>query len=639
MKSVYPSEYRAEIDGLRAFAVLSVVFFHAFPSLVSGGFVGVDVFFVISGFLITCHIFASLDRGDFSFSDFFGRRVRRIFPALLLVLLSSIIFGWFVLFGVEYAHLGEHIVGSSAFVLNFVVADESGYFATASETKPLLHLWSLAVEEQFYILWPFVLWLGWRRGWNLLLVTFLVVLASFYLNLAFVDSKPRETFFWPVGRFWELLSGSILAWLLLYRREDLSRIKFWFDKYLLRRFLSKERVAGNGTMATVLSFLGLLLLFYSVIAIDESFPFPSAWTLLPVFGCLLVIGGGSHSRLSQLLLMNRVAVWFGLISYPLYLWHWPIFSFLHIIGGDFPSVEVRVIVVIISILLAWLTYRFIERPLRFGGHKGRKAVSLVLGLFLVGCFGVVLIINQGFSARLSSPFDSSSFSSEEICDDLLSHEICYLGAEDSDREVLVYGDSHAHQYAGALERRMGETHRITVVTGGSCFAGTDLRKAGGAKNIDEPCSAKIDFLETEAVNKEYDLVITSQRWHGYEVHSVGDYEVVLEDRVKNFGISSKRFVIMGATPDVDISCERNNLRPLSPKRECVPSSLSGEYVENFAIASFGFRGLAEFVYPHRVLCGDKRCKALLDGEVLYRDEHHLSLRGALLVIDEVLNGL
>ena len=187
--------YRAEIDGLRAFAVLFFVVFHAFPSWLSGGFIGVDVFFVISGFLITGHIFEKLDDGTFSFFDFFSRRIRRIFPTLILVMATSLIFGWFVLLADEYAQLAKHVASGAAFIVNFIFVDEAGYFDNAAETKQMLHLWSLAVEEQFYIIWPLVLWFAWKRQFNLLAVTIFVAAISFCLNLQFVHSNPIETFF------------------------------------------------------------------------------------------------------------------------------------------------------------------------------------------------------------------------------------------------------------------------------------------------------------------------------------------------------------------------------------------------------------------------------------------------------------
>ena len=379
--------YRSEIDGLRAFAVLSVVIFHAFPNSLKGGFVGVDIFFVISGFLITSYIFKSLDKGQFSFTDFFSRRIRRIFPALIIVMASSLAFGWFALLADEFNQLGKHVASGAAFIANFIFASEVGYFNNSNETKPMLHLWSLAVEEQFYIIWPLVLWLSWKRKFNLLTVTIIVAVISFYLNLRFVKTHPTETFFWPLGRFWELLSGSILAWFLLYKSETLNKFKLWVDKFLVRIIHIKEVKTDGATTSNLMSLLGLLLLVYGVTRINENLPFPSKWTLIPVLGAVLVIGSGSKAYLNRIFLMNPIAVWFGLISYPLYLWHWPILSFLHIIK-DTPHRYAYIAAVVISILLAWLTYKFIENPIRFGTLKQKIHYLLIAFiLFIVGGVG------------------------------------------------------------------------------------------------------------------------------------------------------------------------------------------------------------------------------------------------------------
>ena len=193
--------YRPEIDGLRAFAVLAVLIYHAVPSLLPGGFTGVDVFFVISGYLITRILLDELRTGRFSLSGFYGRRVRRIFPALILVMGVSLVAGWFLLFADQYEQMARHIASGAAFIVNFVLVAEAGYFDASAETKPMLHLWSLAVEEQFYIIWPLLLWLCARRRFNLAVVILLVAGGSFALNLLFVETHPVETFFWPLGRF------------------------------------------------------------------------------------------------------------------------------------------------------------------------------------------------------------------------------------------------------------------------------------------------------------------------------------------------------------------------------------------------------------------------------------------------------
>lgn len=210
-------KYRPDIDGLRAIAVLSVLGFHAFPDVFPSGFIGVDIFFVISGYLISSIIFENLDHGSFSFAQFYGRRIKRIFPALTVVLLSCLVFGWFGLLADEFKQLGKHIAAGAAFVSNFALWQESGYFNNAAETKPLLHLWSLAIEEQFYIFWPLLVWLTWKpKGTNnplFLPLCLGLLIASFAFNLYQVRIDPTATFYSPSSRTWELLAGVLLAYM------------------------------------------------------------------------------------------------------------------------------------------------------------------------------------------------------------------------------------------------------------------------------------------------------------------------------------------------------------------------------------------------------------------------------------------
>ena len=228
--------YRPDIDGLRSVAVISVMLYHAFPAALRSGFIGVDIFFVISGFLISTIIFQSLENDRFSFVDFYSRRVRRIFPALAAVLLATFVLGWFILYPDEYRQLGKHIAGGAGFVANFVLWRESGYFDAAAETKPLLHLWSLGIEEQFYIVFPMFAWLLWRARLNELSFVVLVGLLSFALNLRFVHSNAALTFYMPQTRIWELLIGSTLALLMLDVSGRMATLEESTGK-LLRRLL------------------------------------------------------------------------------------------------------------------------------------------------------------------------------------------------------------------------------------------------------------------------------------------------------------------------------------------------------------------------------------------------------------------
>jgi len=296
--------YRADIDGLRALAVLAVVAFHAYPKLLRGGFVGVDVFFVISGFLITSLILSGLRDQSFSFLDFYGRRVRRLFPALFAVLLTVLALGYLTMLPGDYASLGWHTVAAAAFAGNIQNYAEAGYFDVPAATKPLLHLWSLGVEEQFYLIFPTILITVWRlKSARLLLVA--LGASSFVLNVTLVHRHPSFAFYLPLTRFWEFMAGAMLA-------DGASNTRF-------SRFAGSEncRIRDSASAAGMLLIAGGLLL-----ARDDGFP---GWmATLPVAGTALIIWAGPKSWFNRNFLSRPWLVFVGLISYPLYLWHWPL---------------------------------------------------------------------------------------------------------------------------------------------------------------------------------------------------------------------------------------------------------------------------------------------------------------------------
>jgi peptidoglycan/LPS O-acetylase OafA/YrhL len=389
-------QYRSDIDGLRAFAVLSVVLFHAFPEFITGGFIGVDVFFVISGFLISTIIFEKLEQGSFTFADFYARRIRRIFPSLILVLVTSFILGWCILFVSEYKQLGKHIAGGAGFIANFILWSESSYFDNLADTKPLLHLWSLGIEEQFYIIWPPILWAAWRLRLHILPIIFAIAITSFAWNLYSISIDPVATFYSPLTRFWELLIGSLLAYVTVFKA-----------KY-------PKLVVSSVSQANIYSWIGCGLFITGLLLINKESGFPGAWALLPTLGAAFMIKAGPTAWFNRVVLGNSVLVWFGLISYPLYLWHWSLLSFARILSSSVPEVEIRIGVVVLSVLLSWLTYRFVEKPIRFGNgiqfsitflgkwfvSKKAITITLVVGLFLIGLAGYVANYKNGSHSRL-----------------------------------------------------------------------------------------------------------------------------------------------------------------------------------------------------------------------------------------------
>ena len=298
------------------------------------------------------------------------------------------------------------------------------------------------MEEQFYILWPVVLLLAWKRQINLLTVTVIVAAVSFGLNMYFVESDPAETFFWPIGRFWELLAGSCLAWFVLYRSNYLSHSSGHINQIL-----------GSSNLV---SFIGLALLVSSVTFMHAELAVPSAWTLIPISGTLLIILSGSKGLLTRLFLMNPVAIWVGLISYPLYLWHWPILSFLQIIEGGAPHYEVRVTAILFSVLLAWLTYKLVESPIRKQVVAAPKVMHLVTCMVGLGLFAGVVSYSNGVKDRsVVTKYNMNlselkrTVAKEDQCLSFLGlseskFNYCKIGKLGTEGVVAVIGDSHAH---------------------------------------------------------------------------------------------------------------------------------------------------------------------------------------------------
>jgi peptidoglycan/LPS O-acetylase OafA/YrhL len=402
----YLPPYRPDIDGLRAFAVLAVVGYHFFPAWIKGGFVGVDVFFVISGFLIGGILLDSLRDGTFSLRSFYARRVRRIFPALIVVMAASLAFGWFALLPDDYQNLGKHSAGGAGFIANLLFWKEAGYFDVAAERKPLLHLWSLGVEEQFYIFFPLFLWGLWKK--NLRLATFLVLLtwASWRWNLATYKKDPAFDFYLPMTRFWELLTGVLLA-LWERRREETAPMFYRWrhgEKFfvLTRRVFFRDADAAReqgGAFRSFLSLIGMLLLVLALVK-AQTVKFPGKQALVPVLGAACLIAAGPKAWANRVLFSLKPAVWIGLVSYPLYLWHWPLLAYARIILGEMPDRTLRIGMVLGAILLAALTYWIVERPIRFGKRaRGGKTAALCIFLVIFGLSGLMIHYENGYKDR------------------------------------------------------------------------------------------------------------------------------------------------------------------------------------------------------------------------------------------------
>lgn len=447
--------YRPDIDGLRAVAVLAVVIFHAFPSALSGGFVGVDLFFVISGYLITGILIADLGTDRFAFRHFYARRIRRIFPALAVVLLATYALGWFSLYGDEYREFGKHIVAGAGFVSNWASWTEAGYFDHAAEAKPLLHLWSLGVEEQFYIVWPLVLWAAYRlrlTGW----VCAIVGLASFAANVILVGHHASAAFYWPVTRMWELLAGAALA-------LGVARLRPIADQ------------CAHG-----LSVGGALLCAASFALLSARVAFPGWWAVLPVVGTVALVAAGRDGWFNRCVLAHPVSVWFGRISYALYLWHWPLLSFAFIVAGRMPSPAVRGGLVVIAVALAWLTTTIVERPIRFGPPRVWKLVVPCLLMLSIVYLGGMTYVRGGLGFRKGYSPDADVTTAKLGAGHEFVNAMCGVSPDEqrlfpfcaTDKRVrshfAVWGDSKADALYWGLVRESAPGEGWTLIARPSC---------------------------------------------------------------------------------------------------------------------------------------------------------------------------
>jgi peptidoglycan/LPS O-acetylase OafA/YrhL len=431
--------YRPDIDGLRAIAVLSVVIFHAFPAALPGGFVGVDLFFVISGYLISGIILAAAaSPGGFSALGFYRRRVNRLFPSLLAVLAACLAAGYAWLLSDEFIQLGKHAACSAAFAQNIALWGESGYFDLAALKKPLLHLWTLAIEEQFYIAYPLLLLAALRWTRRPLPAIVLLALASFSANLGLIGEHHSAVFYGLGTRAWELLAGAALS---CWQRPGPSGAP------AAPQWRSRAREAA--------SWGGAILIAIAVSCLSPALSYPGWWGLMPVAGALLMIAAGPGASLNARLLARPLLVGIGLVSYPLYLWHWPLLSFWMIVEPDADSALAHALLVLAAIVLAILSYRLLERPLR------RNPSRFVTPGLVAAMAGIALVGVLGWTTELPSRFAQSRF-------DQLVHlaaldwrfpgtmatvspnDVPYCTAGGQGRQTLFWGDSHVQQYGPRL---------------------------------------------------------------------------------------------------------------------------------------------------------------------------------------------
>ena len=606
--------YRADIDGLRGVAILLVVGFHAFPAAFPSGFIGVDVFFVVSGFLITQIITKALSSNSFSFVAFYRRRINRIFPALLVVLLSLIVAGWLFMIPDDFAKLGKHTFGGAIFLSNLVSLSEFGYFDVASELKPLLHLWSLGIEEQFYLIWPIALWLGYRAGLSVGLLMCGLLLASFTVNIYRSSYDLSLAFFALQTRAWELLFGALIGYLVQHPISPRLKLK------------------GHA-----LAHCGLILLGASVLLIHARTPYPSGWALLPVIGTGLLIATGEHSPFNKNILAHRWLVAIGLISYPLYLWHWVLLSFVAIVAEGATSLELRLGLIGLSVALAWATYRLVESPIRRLHNTNTTAVALALLMICLAATGLSIYKRQGFVGQTPQPQLISETAQQDCLIPFNNKQLCIFGNPSASQVILIVGDSHAQHLTTAMNQAFGAQYKIIFSYWPSCFFGFN-------EAFNDNPSTCLPFIELVKALQGTKLaaVIRSQLWHGYPALAKDQkLEQALKDAAQAFDLKPEKIIIVGAAPSVDIKCAKRQyyFGHTNNSKQCMDQAESRLQTERFAAIAqhLTLPKNVYFVHPSQKLCTATSCKVIENNTIYYSDINHLTQAGAMLIMPDIAN--
>lgn len=654
-------KYRPEIDGLRAVAVVPVIFLHAGIGGMHGGFVGVDVFFVISGYLITGIILEELSRGTFSLAGFYERRARRILPALYLVLIASFFAFRPVMFPRQFTDFAQSLIATPLFLSNVLFWRETGYFMPDAELKPLLHTWSLAVEEQFYLVFPLMCLLLWRWRLHVLVsVTAVLAGASFVLTYPMQEHMPAANYYLIPTRAWELGVGAFCAYV--------------------------TRAARSGA-SSLLGLLGLAMILAAVFLFDETVPYPSYYTLMPVLGTALVILFAQAGTLPGRALALQPMVWVGLVSYSAYLWHQPVLAYARLGFLDPPATGGMLLAIALTFALATLTRRLVEVPfLRRGAGAlvGRRTVfagALAGAVFIVGLAayslwgggapaGPVLDrINQilAYKTYKNNGPDGCYLTRDQFpADDMLA--TC---AANPDRaaDILLLGDSHSDVLYPDLSRDLaGRGHNLAFLGVEGCPPALGFER----RNPHYRCDAKLSVLLDEVLASEIGTVVLHARWAYYGDHRpfenglggtdgedgalvpvrerrvTGDIYAAYADFIHRLLADGKRVIVLGPVPEAgwDVPLRMAKMAQLGLTEEAPLSIPLGPVVERRkpAVETFGAISDGRFsvLDPLPIFCDAAKAvcyQESADREPYYRDPDHLSAAGAKLVATAITEAI
>ena len=594
-----------------------VLNFHAFPDVTPGGFIGVDVFFVISGFLITGIVARDLELGRFSLLEFYNRRIRRIFPALIVVLGATLVLGWLWMLPSAFAQLGSDTFASAAFLANIALLFQSGYFDVESAKKPLLHLWSLGIEEQFYLFWPLLLMLAARLRMSIVAMAATLGIGSFLLNVALIGANPIAAFYLPFTRAFELLVGAVLAcgWINVTHSSASSNRRAW---------------------------AGVALIVAAAVNLDSHSAFPGWWALLPVAGTALLLSAPA-AWVNRVVLASPPAVWVGLISYPLYLWHWPLLVFGATIKFAPLTLVEREMILLASALLAWATYRFVEMPIRFGRPSRGKMFSLGAGMAMMAAAGVAIVWGRGFDVRLPPEIramanvqtESFKWRFHECLLDL-SREMTFADTcVERDRRplILMWGDSTAGALLPGLRQAQAQKNfGIAQLTSSSCIP------ALNADIVSTPnCRAMNDKVFAMVRRIKPDVVLLHGTWEKH-LDNVAQTVAALKQE------TNARVVVLGGVPMWQRGLPSEVLRHFMLYRTLIPErSPNGRPAAYDSIMRTRLEPLgAEFISASDVFCNAEGCLTRIGGaagDLVASDQVHLTETGSVFLIEAISDRL
>lgn len=641
--------YRGDIDGLRALSVVAVLLFHAGAPWLAGGFVGVDVFFVISGFLITGLILHEQRSGTFTLTGFYHRRIRRILPALFTMMAACAIAGWFLLAPIDYRQLARSILAAALSLSNFLFQREVGYFDTLGAEKPLLHTWSLGVEEQFYLVFPlFLMGLAYCGARWRIPLTAAICGASLLAGIVATQMAPASAFYLPHYRVWELLVGALLAMGIAPQPRT-------------------ARMRGGAALC------GLMLIVGSALFFSERIPFPGVAASVPVLGAALVLWSGiGGAAPTDRILASSPAIFVGKISYSLYLWHFPLLAFATYIGFGELSGSNAALALAAATLLAVLSWRFVEQPARLAavGLPWRRIAAMTAAAILAFvAFGMVTSVQKGYPARTDlQAAGLQSITAErnvggaacytETDAEVAMGVLCVLGDRAAPSPSFVlWGDSHAETLRSALEPAARANQRSGLFAGErGCppLIAVERPTKPACRQINAAVLALI--LSTPSIED----VFLSARWAWWtEGLRIGDrawefrslvmidggavgardnhavFALGLDRTVATLRAAGKRVWLIGPVAEIGRNVPRyfflRGAGLLDNSVQIRPTRVAFEQRQSFALqtlAEVGERHGAGLLWPHRLLCGSTHCDVARNGAPLYYDDNHLSARGA-----------